>query len=99
MKIGDILECSWGYDQTNVDFYKVLKVSNGWATVQAIGTDETYDNSYGFMTGVARPDYNKTGKTFRRKIQNWGNGDSISINTYSSANIWDGKPARTSHYA
>lgn len=97
MKQGDILECSWGYDQTNVDFYQVLKVVNGWATVQAVGTSEEYDNEY--MTGTATPDLSKRGKTFRRKIQNWGNGDSIGISSYSSADIWDGKPARTSHYA
>lgn len=97
MKENDILECSWGYDQTNVDFYKVLKVKNGWATVQAIGTSEESDG--GFMTGMATPNLSKTGRTFRRKIHNWGNGDAIGISSYSSASIWDGKPARTSHYA
>lgn len=24
VKVGDFFECSWGYDQTNVDFYKVV---------------------------------------------------------------------------
>ena len=26
LKVGDILYCSWGYDQTNVDFFKVSEV-------------------------------------------------------------------------
>lgn len=24
LKVGDYLECSWGYDQTNIDYYKVV---------------------------------------------------------------------------
>lgn len=27
VKLGDIFVCSWGYDQTNVDFYKVVGVT------------------------------------------------------------------------
>ena len=27
MKQGDIFVSSWGYDQTNVDFYEVVKVA------------------------------------------------------------------------
>ena len=26
LKVGDIIYCSWGYDQTNVDFYEVSKL-------------------------------------------------------------------------
>ena len=26
LKVGDILYCSWGYDQTNVDYFKVSEV-------------------------------------------------------------------------
>jgi hypothetical protein len=35
MKIetNSILKSSWGYDQTNIDFYKVVSVKNGWATL------------------------------------------------------------------
>tara|TARA_R110000824_G_scaffold278984_1_gene467203 strand:+ start:711 stop:1106 length:396 start_codon:yes stop_codon:yes gene_type:complete len=25
--VGDIFECSWGYDQTNIDYYEVVAVS------------------------------------------------------------------------
>src|ERR1039458_47640 len=26
LKIGDLLRCSWGYDQTNIDYYQVTRV-------------------------------------------------------------------------
>lgn len=33
---GDILSCSWGYDQTRVDFYQVVKVTAKTVTVREI---------------------------------------------------------------
>ena len=26
--VGDILECNWGWEQTNIDFYKVVALTN-----------------------------------------------------------------------
>lgn len=26
LKVGDLLKCSWGYDQTNIDYYQVTRV-------------------------------------------------------------------------
>jgi hypothetical protein len=36
-KLGDILYSSWGYDQTNIDFYKVVKVSEFSVWIQELG--------------------------------------------------------------
>lgn len=33
VKVGDFFEESWGYDQTNVDFYEVVKVSASGQTI------------------------------------------------------------------
>lgn len=35
VKVGDYFVCSWGYDQTNVDFYKVVGVTAKGVKVQA----------------------------------------------------------------
>ena len=35
---GDIFYCSWGYDQTNVDYYQVVRVTNSKAEVLPIGS-------------------------------------------------------------
>ena len=48
IKVGSVLCSTWGYEQTNADFYKVTKVHNGWVTFQHIGTQEESDG--GFMT-------------------------------------------------
>jgi hypothetical protein len=42
IKAGDILSCSWGYDQTNVDFYQVIKTTAKTATVQEIDKKNKY---------------------------------------------------------
>lgn len=51
-KVGDILYTSWGYEQTNVEFFKVVRVLEKAVEVVAIGAsvEET-----GFMSGETRP--------------------------------------------
>jgi len=50
--VGDIYSASWGYDQTNVDWYKVIKTTKCGATIVEIAAsrDET-----GFMSGNSSP--------------------------------------------
>lgn len=36
-KVGDVFYTSWGYDQTNVEFYKVVRVSKASVWVQETG--------------------------------------------------------------
>jgi hypothetical protein len=37
VEIGHILSASWGYDQTNIDYYKVIRKTAAMVEVQAIG--------------------------------------------------------------
>jgi hypothetical protein len=37
-KVGDILYSSWGYDQTNIEFFKVVKVSEFSVWIQEVGS-------------------------------------------------------------
>lgn len=54
-KVGDIFYTSWGYDQTNLDFYEVVEVLAKSVRVRAIGSELQGDE--GFMSGhyIARP--------------------------------------------
>jgi len=51
-KVGDILNTSWGYDQTNVDFFVVTKVSGKRVWVREIAADI---EQTGFMSGKTWP--------------------------------------------
>lgn len=105
LKVGDILYSSWGYDQTNVDFYIVQHVSGRAVIIAGIDGDETPDG--GHMSGRVVPaqPIRVTGEPMRKIAQprqSMNDGDrgvSISMTSYSSAHIWDGQPKYCSHYA
>jgi len=37
LKVGDILRASWGYEQTNIDYYEVVAVKSKFVDVREIG--------------------------------------------------------------
>ncbi len=98
MKIetNSILKSSWGYDQTNIDFYEVIKVQNGWATIQKIGSNTTEQAGFLAEYVVPVPEF-KIGKPFRRKIHAFQSGDYVGINSYAGGSVWNGKPATQTH--
>lgn len=92
---GQILVCSWGYDQTNVDFYQVVGFK-GKATValRPIKKTKSYD---GDMTGKATPHPNEfTGEALERRCYA---DHAIKISSFQYARPWDGKPAGFTEYA
>lgn len=52
LKVGDILHTSWGYDQTNVEFFAVTRVSGKRVWVREIAADS---EATGFMSGKCWP--------------------------------------------
>lgn len=95
---GTILASSWGYDQTNVDFYRVEKVKGDWVTLQQIASHEEGD---GWTGKVVPADPQKPiDEPFRRKIGPLSCGElMIRISSYEYARPWNGKPKAVSHYA
>ncbi len=94
----EIFVSSWGYDQTNVTFYKVLKRTAKTITLQRIESKEV---ATGFMCGESTPLPDQTfGGPIRRKIQiNRDGKEYVSMTSYEVARPWDGKPRRCSWYA
>ena len=91
VKVGDIFSCSWGYEQTNVDFYKITAVLPHSVKYVAIGENRKYT---GPMCGEAMPDLNSVGtqeKTARIRVDMNGNV-SFKLNSYSTAYRWNGEP-------
>ncbi len=82
-----ILRASWGYDQTNIDFYQVIERKGSFVIVQAIGQDSTVE---GFDYGKCTPNTEiKIGEPFRRKVSQYA---SVKIDSSANARIWSGKP-------
>ena len=93
---GAILRSSWGYDQTNIDFYKVVSVKNDWAWLVRIG-QTVVENLPQYMGERVVADDSTQGKKFRRKIKNYGNSDYVAINSYAGASVWSGEPQLQTH--
>lgn len=89
LKVGDILVSSWGYEQTNIDFYEVVKV-----TPKGVGIVKIEKKTIGPTDGpsikvVPVPGTGKGGKVLTKRPRPNGY---VSITSYSSAQKWDGQP-------
>jgi hypothetical protein len=104
VKIGTIFQSTWGYEQTNVDFFKVLEVNKSTVKVvqlkcnkKAAETWETYTVTP--STEVCSQYLDIMTKRLSFYQRDGAVTASFSVNSYSSASIWDGKPQRISCYA
>ncbi|MBE3118071.1 MAG: hypothetical protein IMZ50_04845 [Candidatus Atribacteria bacterium] len=97
-KPGDILYASWGYDQTNIDFYQVVAVpSSKSITVREIGgkwTDKETGNSMAAYV-LPVPDSFKGAAQTKRVAP----GGSIKFASYKWAYRFDGRELYSSWYA
>ena len=94
LRVGDILVNSWGYDQTNVDFYQVVEVKpSGKSVVIRSISSEIVET--GFMCGERTPilDSFHGDEIIKRSTSDYVSFD------YGSGNKWNGKPQYVSWYA
>ena len=91
-QVGDILSSSWGYDQTNVDFYEVRKVMGSMIVLQKVENKIVRDS--GSMVYVVPVLGQHKGATIRRKFgPRWnGEGYNVNISSYAIASKWNGTP-------
>ena len=71
VKVGDIFYTSWGYDQTNVEFYKVVRATKSSVWIQQTGQtreDATYGGGDYWTT-------KSTGEVTGREIYNRETGE------------------------
>jgi hypothetical protein len=93
-KVGEIVYNSWGYDQTNIDYYEIVKVSSNYVWLRRIqgNTTET-----GFMCGDTTP---TPGAFVNGEITQHKADASGHVNfKHGSGSRWDGRPQRCSWYA
>jgi len=90
VKVGDVFRSSWGYDQTNIDYYQVIAVSGKTATVCAIGS---LNESDGYLQGNCVPALNQfIGKPFKKLIQKYSETSEAHFKINSFSNAWKIEP-------
>ena len=103
VKEGMIFHASWGYDQTNNDFYQVVAVNGRMVTVREIAsqqTGESVGNSMAANVVALKDHFLENKEPLTKKIQ-FGSGSqpSLKMASYSYATPWDGRPCYESWYA
>jgi hypothetical protein len=113
-KLGDVFVQSWGYDQTNLNWYQVTRVSPKGIFVREIGA-KRIKGTEGFMCENQVPDINNflTDSQWIGKKKDVGcfldnsetfrklrpDGKYFSVGSNYYASLWDGSPKYCSWYA
>ena len=90
VSIGDVFVNSWGYDQTNIDFYQVVKITPAMVTIRQVDKKTVKSTPHADYV-VPKPGVFK-GLPMRKKVQEYQGQALLKINGYSVAKPWDGKP-------
>ena len=94
-QVGDVVHNTWGYGQTNVDWYQVTRVSASSVWIRAI--DQNSSDHHGSPTGgMCQPIRNSfKGREIRKVIRK---GSEYLKFDYGAGSKWNGKPKFTSSY-
>lgn len=103
IQVGEIIVGSWGYEARYPEFYRVLKLQNGWITLQKlqkvqVGMDgDPYGGGCRLMNTNGQPNNEKA---FRRKIgmNSQSQNQYVKINSYEFARKWDGENEEEYNY-
>ena len=85
VKVGDIFVNSWGWEQTNVDFYQVVAKPSAKTVVVreiAMRTQEGSEMSHGMADNVFPARDKFIGKEMKKQINTYGG---FKVNSFSSA--------------
>jgi hypothetical protein len=92
--LNDIYYSSWGYDQTNISYYQVVKVTAKSATLRKIDGERVQVGN-DFSSKVV-PILNKFDlhypEALLRRMQDSDRGINFKIEHHEYAYKWDGKP-------
>ena len=99
-KVGDVIYCSWGFEQTQVDFYRVIRVLPKQIEIAEL-TQKTVPGSemaHGMADDRVPGDQLKeNGDKYRLTVRLGGQLSKISSFQYPAK--WDGRPKYCSWYA
>lgn len=95
VEVGTYFYTSWGYDQTNIDFYRVEKLIGAtMALVTKVKPIDAGNGSEPWMTGKCIPGDQAVGEPFRVKLR----ADGFKVDR-NGAWRWDGTPKNWTSYA
>lgn len=106
VKVGDFFVASWGYDQTNIDFYKVVGLTPKGLKVQAWSSALVDSDGYsdrvvpgdGPLLGGRREDYtydpDLPAPIQTKRLTAGTSRPAFKVASYANAYLWSGEAAR-----
>lgn len=91
VKVGDFYCASWGYDQTNIDFYEVVALGAKSVKVREVAQHRV--EAEGPHDSVVPAAGHYIGEVETKVLRPCGRkGGALSFSSYKSAWLWDGTP-------
>jgi hypothetical protein len=91
LKVGDILYCSWGYDQTNIDFYQITEERGKMVVIREIAA-KVVEGSGGPSERVVPEPNQFVGDPMLKRPTGSGSHIGVKVHSFAHAHPWDGKP-------
>ncbi len=91
LKVGDILTYSWGYDQTNIDAFQVVRESKASVWIRPIALE--VGEATGPFSDRARPARDKflSDKVIVKRRRSGYRGDEIVVMDHGVGSLWYGE--------
>ena len=93
IEVGDIIVSSWGYDQTNIDFYKIVKQTASSVWIQKLKKQYLEQTGWAHYKVVPSDEFASQTQSVKR----YKTGEYVSIDGRIGARLWDGKPETETH--
>ena len=90
LKVGDIYYSSWGYEQTNIDFYQIIEVKGQYATFQEICSKDVEGSyySHGMACNVIPIPNSFDGEKIKKKMKFGNGGASCSLSSFQCLSLY-----------
>lgn len=98
-QLGDIVYNSWGWEQTNIEFYQVVRIMNKTIEVREISQSTVEDSTYSHGMAderVPQKDVFRSEKSYKLRV--YAKGRLSNPESYYYFNKWDGRPKYCSWY-
>lgn len=103
-KVGDIITNSWGYDQTNVDWYRVTRTTEHYVWLKRVAANLQHDEGAGPMSGHERLALDENLKPIDLDEERYpetkhkATGDAVTMR-HGTGSKWTGQSEYRSWYA
>ena len=88
LAVGEILSSSWGYEQTNWDFYQIVKMSDKSIWIQEIDVESKSSSYMSYEVRPIKDKFKKESKVIRKTIKDYIKlNDFQFLDHYNNGNV------------